>query len=329
LVASRTRAPILLMGPTGAGKSQLARRIFELKRLKRMVSGALVEVNCATLRGDGAMSALFGHKKGAFTGAASDRPGLLRAADGGMLFLDEIGELGLDEQAMILRAIEDKRFLPVGADREAHSDFQLVAGTNRDLARRVLEGRFREDLFARLNLWTFALPALADRREDIAPNLDYELDRHSEREGERIAFNKEARERYLAFAVSAQARWRGNFRDLAASVTRMATFSPKGRIDIDVVASEIERLDRLWSGGPREGDGLERLMNAEALAALDPFDRVQLAFVAKTCAASRSLSEAGRALFAASRERRASVNDADRLRKYLARFDLSWEEVRG
>jgi len=326
-VASRTRAPILLMGPTGAGKSQLARRIFELKKLKRQVSGAFVEVNCATLRGDSAMSALFGHKKGAFTGAAADRPGLLRTADGGMLFLDEIGELGLDEQAMILRAIEDKRFLPVGADREADSDFQLIAGTNRDLAKCVADGTFREDLYARLNLWTFALPGLADRREDIAPNLDYELDRHAEREGERVTFNKEARDRYLAFAMSGEALWPGNFRDLASSVTRMATFSPKGRIDGEVVASEIARLKRLWSGTGQPSDELGTLLAIDALEALDPFDRVQLAFVVETCRASRSLSDAGRKLFAASRAKRASTNDADRLRKYLARFGIDWRDL--
>ncbi len=122
-VAIRSKAPVLLMGPTGAGKSQLARRIYELRKLRRQVKGPFVEVNCATLKGDGAMSALFGHKKGSFTGASADRPGLLRSADSGMLFLDEIGELGLDEQAMILRAIEDKRFLPVGADSEASSRF--------------------------------------------------------------------------------------------------------------------------------------------------------------------------------------------------------------
>lgn len=323
-VASRTRAPILLMGPTGAGKSQLARRIFELKKLKRQVSGAFVEVNCATLRGDSAMSALFGHKKGAFTGAAADRPGLLRTADGGMLFLDEIGELGLDEQAMILRAIEDKRFLPVGADKETGSDFQLIAGTNRDLAACVAEGTFREDLYARLNLWTFALPGLADRREDIAPNLDYELDRYTEREAERVGFNKEARDRYLAFAMSAEAPWPGNFRDLAASVTRMATFSPKGRIDADVVATEIARLRRAWSGAGQADDGLGALVDTSQI---DPFDRAQLAFVVETCRASRSLSDAGRKLFAASRTRRASTNDADRLRKYLARFGLGWEQL--
>jgi transcriptional regulatory protein RtcR len=326
-VAGRSRAPLLLMGPTGAGKSQLARRIYELKHLRHQVQGAFVEVNCATLKGDSAMSALFGHKKGAFTGAVADRAGLLRTADGGMLFLDEIGELGQDEQAMILRAIEEGRFLPVGADREAGSDFQLIAGTNSDLVNAVAEGRFRDDLFARLNLWTFRLPGLAERREDIEPNLDYELERFAEREGTRATFNKEARQRYLAFAVGPAAAWSGNFRDLAASVTRMATLSPNGRIDKDCVEAEIARLERLWAGQVSD-DALADIIPAERLAEIDPFDRVQLAEVIRTCRASRSLSEAGRSLFAASRKQRASTNDADRLRKYLARFDLVWADLR-
>jgi transcriptional regulatory protein RtcR len=326
-VAARSRAPLLLMGPTGAGKSQLARRIYELKRLKHQVKGPFVEVNCATLKGDGAMSALFGHKRGSFTGATADRPGLLRTADTGMLFLDEIGELGLDEQAMILRAIEEKRFLPVGADRDAASDFQLIAGTNRDLGRAVAQGGFRDDLYARLNLWTFTLPGLAERREDIEPNLDYELDRFAEREGVRVTFNREARERYLAFATGPAASWPANFRDLAASVTRMATFSPKGRIDVECVDVEIGRLQRNWAPAAERPDGLDGLLDPEQVAALDPFDRVQLAHVVATCRNSRSLSEAGRALFAASRTRRSSANDADRLRKYLARFGLAWQQI--
>jgi len=326
-VAVRSRAPVLLIGPTGAGKSQLARRIYELKRLKRQVKGLFVEVNCATLKGDGAMSALFGHKRGAFTGATNDRPGLLRTADTGMLFLDEIGELGIDEQAMILRAIEDKRFLPVGADKEVSSDFQLIAGTNRDLSSAVAEGSFREDLLARLNLWTFSLPGLADRREDIEPNLDYELDRFAEREGARVSFNKEARTRYLAFATSSDARWPGNFRDLTASVTRMATFSPKGRIDTVCVDAEIVRLRRL-SSPPRDfSDDLDQLLTERIRNLLDPFDRVQLVHVVAICRQSRTLSDAGRTLFAASRSRRASANDADRLRKYLSRFELSWQQL--
>lgn len=327
-VALRSKAPILLMGPTGAGKSQLARRIYELKHLKHQIAGTFVEVNCATLKGDGAMSALFGHRKGAFTGAVADRPGLLRAADRGMLFLDEIGELGLDEQAMILRAIEDKRFLPVGADKESGSEFQLIAGTNRDLGEAVTAGAFRDDLYARLNLWTFELPGLAERREDIEPNLDYELDRFAEREGDRASFNKEARQRYLTFATGPDAFWPGNFRDLAASVTRMATLSPKGRIDIDCVEAEIRRLERLWSGQRDDGTSvLDEVLAPAALAEIDPFDRVQLAETIRVCRRSRSLSEAGRALFSASRARRITANDADRLRKYLGRFGLDWATV--
>lgn len=114
---------------------------------------------------------------------------------------------------MILRAIEEGRFLSVGADKEAASDFQLVAGNNRDLVSAVAEGRFRDDRFARLNLWTFNLPGLAERREDIEPNLDYELERFAQREGTRVTFNKEARDRYLAYAMSPAAAWTGNFRD--------------------------------------------------------------------------------------------------------------------
>src|SRR5207244_11446141 len=98
-----------------------------LKKLRHLLTGNFVEVNCATLRGDTAASTLFGHVRGSFTGAQRDRPGLLRTANGGLLFLDEIGELGSDEQAMLLRALEEKRFLPVGADREVASNFQLIA----------------------------------------------------------------------------------------------------------------------------------------------------------------------------------------------------------
>jgi transcriptional regulatory protein RtcR len=210
------------------------------------------------------------------------------------------------------------------------SDFQLIAGTNRELGEAVAAGLFREDLYARLNLWTFRLPGLAERREDIAPNLDYELDRFAEREGDRVSFNKEARERYLGFAVSPEARWPANFRDLAASVTRMATLSPRGRIDLDCVEAEIARRRRLWAGADGgTPDGLAALLGDEAAAAIDPFDRVQLAETIRVCRGSRSLSEAGRTLFAASRLRRSSANDADRLRKYLARFGLDWGAANG
>jgi transcriptional regulatory protein RtcR len=336
-VAAASRDAMLLTGPTGAGKSQLARRIYELRQ-RAGLRGKFVEVNCATLRGDAAMSTLFGHVKGAFTGAVSDRAGLLREADGGLLFLDEIGELGADEQAMLLRALEDRAFSPYGSDKTVKSDFQLIAGTNKDLEDRVREGRFREDLLARLNVWTFALPGLSDRREDIAPNLDYELERFAGQHGRKVTFNKEAREAFLKFARSPEAAWRANFRDLNAAVTRMATLAPRGRINESLVAEEIERLRERWkklettAATPQAEDDdaiLSALLDAKKLAEIDLFDRIQLAAVIRICRASRTMAEAGRKLFAASRARRTVTNDSDRVKKFLARFGLDWKAVTG
>ncbi|EBS5956175.1 sigma 54-dependent transcriptional regulator [Salmonella enterica subsp. enterica serovar Uganda] len=296
-VAMRSRSPILLNGP-------------------------FVEVNCATLRGDTAMSALFGHVKGAFTGAREERAGLLRSADGGMLFLDEVGELGADEQAMLLKAIEEKRFYPFGSDQQVSSDFQLIAGTVRDLRQRVAEGTFREDLYARINLWTFELPGLRQRQEDIEPNLDYELERHAALTGDSVRFNTEARRAWLSFATSPQAAWRGNFRELSASVTRMATLADNGRITVETVDDEIARLRYSWND--HRPSALDGLPGIDATA-LDLFDRMQLENVVAVCRQAKTLSDAGRQLFNVSRQGKATVNDADRLRKYLARFGLTWD----
>lgn len=328
-VAIASTESLLLMGPTGAGKSQLARRIFELKKQRRQLAGQFVEVNCATLRGDAAMSALFGHVKGSFTGATTDRAGLLRTADGGLLFLDEIGELGIDEQAMLLRALEEKRFLPVGSDREVESDFQLIAGTNRNLWRAIQSGSFREDLLARINLWTFELPALRDRAEDIEPNVRYELDQFAQRHGASVTFNKEARERFLRFATSSEAHWSGNFRDLNAAITRMATLAQGGRITTELVTEEVARLTRGWrtpsdTAVETRENVLQSVFTSEEISTIDLFDQVQLAEVISICHRNHTLSEAGRKLFNASRQSKKIINDADRLRKYLARFGLDW-----
>lgn len=328
-VAIHSVDPMLITGPTGAGKSRLARRIFELKKVRRQIKGDFIEINCATLRGDAAMSALFGHRRGAFTGALQDRQGLLRAANGGVLFLDEVGELGLDEQTMLLRAVEEKRFMPMGSDSEVESDFQLLCGTNRDLYRDVAAGRFREDLLARINLWSFALPGLAERPEDIEPNLDYELDRFAQRTGNRITINKEARRHFLKFAESGEAAWPANFRDLNGAVTRMATLAPAGRITLETAKEEIARLRSTWQArGTDAGRAiLTEVLGSDAAESLDLFDQAQLAAVLKVCRASKSLSEAGRTLFAVSRQGKKQPNDADRLRKYLARFELNWGDL--
>jgi transcriptional regulatory protein RtcR len=266
-------------------------------------------------------------------GAATDRAGLLRSAHDGVLFLDEIGELGADEQAMLLKAVEEKRFLPMGSDREVSSDFQLIAGTNRDLRLDVAQGRFREDLYARINLWSYTLPGLSQRTEDLEPNIEHLLARVGAELGRAVRFNAEAKTDYLRFAQSGDALWSGNFRDLSASVTRLATLADSGRITTDQVDAEIRRLRWLWQRAghspAHEQVDLAALLGGERAREMDLFDRVQLVAVVGVCRQSRTLSDAGRKLFDRSREQRSVVNDADRLRKYLQKHGLSWEAVAG
>jgi len=257
-----------------------------------------------------------------------ERGGLLKTADGGVLFLDEIGELGLDEQAMLLHAIEEKTFRPLGADREVSSDFQLIAGTNRDLSEAARTGKFRSDLLARINLWTYALPGLAQRREDIEPNLAFECQRFEEQHGRKVRFNKEAKRRYLDFALSGEAAWAGNFRDLSSSVMRLATMAGSRRIGEEHVEREIERLRALWHESPSADDPLHEVLSEEQIAAIDRFDQAQLREVIRACRESTTAAEAGRKLFQASRTAKKSANDTDRVKKYLARFGLSWASVR-
>ena len=329
-VAIRSQAPILITGPTGAGKSQLASRIYELKKMRGSVQGEFVAVNCATLRGDSAMSALFGHKKGAFTGAQNARKGLLTKADQGLLFLDEIGELGLDEQAMLLHAIEEKSFYPVGADDPIISDFQLIAGTNRDLQQQVAEGRFREDLLTRINLWSFELPGLRHRREDIEPNLDYELLQAERQLGYKVSFNKGARQHFIDFANRPDAHWHGNFRDLNACIQRMSILSEGGRINETLVQHESERLLKSWRRADDSDPlpSLTEVLKPDQISELDLFDQQQLRYVIAVCCQSQTISEAGRQLFNQSRLKKNSSNDSHRLRQYLAKFGLKFEDVK-
>lgn len=329
-VAIRSTDPILITGPTGVGKSRLARRIYELKQQRSQLKGKLVEVNCATLRGDSAMSTLFGHIKGSYTGATSDRSGLLMEANQGLLFLDEIGELGQDEQAMLLRAIEEKVFTPFGSDKEVTSDFQLIAGTNRNLYKRIEEGKFRGDLLARINLWSYQLPSLKDRFEDIEPNIQYELLQFSQNTNQKVSFNSSAKSKYLAFALSSFATWKSNFRDLNSSIIRMATLSTGGRITEAIVDNEIQRLQLDWSGAQKtetQNDTLKELLSDELYQKMDLFEKVQLQEVIKICRQSRSMADAGRKLFDKSRIQKSASNDSQRLRVYLKKYGLVFKEL--
>jgi transcriptional regulatory protein RtcR len=145
-----------------------------------------------------------------------------------------------------------------------------------------------------------------------------------------VAFNKEARQRFLAFAISENAVWKANFRDLNAAVTRMATLAPGGRINLEIVEEEIERLEAMWSTTQSlnsEQNTLSGLLGFDRAAQFDRFDLVQLTEVIRICRQSKTLSEAGRVLFDKSRLQKKSPNDADRLRKYLGRFGMSWEDL--
>lgn len=335
-VAVNSRLPILLMGDTGTGKSQLARAVYELKKRRGLVSGSFVALNCSVLRGDMGMAALFGHSKGAFTGAATRREGCLLAAHNGVLFLDEVAELRLEEQALLLKALEEKSFLPLGSDAPVHSDFQLICGTNQDMPALVREGKFRQDLFARINVWQFALPALRDRPEDILPNIEYELQRCSRERGQHFTFSPLAKTRFQGFAVGPHALWPGNFRELAASMDRMTTFSVDNVITLAVVEEEIAHLAASWQARndmaptPQRTDAmlLDALLGQERRSQLDLFEQFHLANTVRVCQNSATKAEAGKMLFAVSRLRKRRQDDANRLHKYLQNYGLTWDDIR-
>lgn len=328
-VALQSMQPILLLGPSGAGKTKLAQRIYDLKLSSKKVSGKFVKVNCATIKGDGAMSALFGHTKGSYTGALQERPGLLLSAHNGVLFLDEIAELGVGEQAMLLHALEEKRFLPYGADKQKESDFQLIAGTNANLYELVEQKLFREDLLARLEHWKFIMPGLKNRREDIEPNIDFELQQLTNHRKQAISFTPKARSKFIAFAVSPAAIWKRNFRDLSRAIDRMATLSPTGRITTEVVEREILELQKSWRGPSliQEKKLAEKLLTENQLEGIDDFEMIQLESVLAVCRKCRTKAEASRHLFPKSLAIKKSKNDSDRLSKYLLKYEIEWSQI--
>lgn len=329
-VAVRNNHPVLVTGPTGAGKTQLVRRLFELKKQKGMVSGQFRTINCATLQSDSAMSVLFGHKKGAYTGATTDREGLLKQADGGVLFLDEIGELSLEIQGMLLTAIETKSFRPMGSDKEEYSDFVLLSGTNKDLYQAVDNGQFRDDLFARINLWHFELPGIKDRQEDIEANVDFELLQIEKSQSFKVRFNREARKAYLSFAVSPAATWQRNFRDLTSSITRMATLADHGIIDEDNVASEIARLKKSWDQNVNQNASSGIALSAfigELASQLSAIDAMVLKETIGACMRSETASEAAKKLYNSEDGQVLSKNPQGRLSNYLAKYGLSFKSI--
>jgi NtrC-family two-component system response regulator AlgB len=216
--AAASDAVVLLRGESGSGKNLLARW---LRANSPRAEAPFATVNCPALSGDLMTSALFGHRKGSFTGAIADVPGKVQEAEGGTLFLDEVGELTADAQARLLRFLNDRTYERLGEARERQADVRLIAATNRSLEDAVTAGRFREDLFYRLNVITLTLPALRERPEDIPLLAHHYLAVFSRKQGRSM----------LAFAADAEEAmrshvWAGNLRELRNAVERAVILAP-------------------------------------------------------------------------------------------------------
>ncbi len=224
-LVAQTDTTVLVLGESGTGKELVARSVHALSPRRE---GPFVAVNCAGLSAELLESTLFGHKRGAFTGAVSDREGLFGAAKRGTLFLDEIGETPLGVQAKLLRVLQDKRFLPVGSTIEQEADVRIIAATNRDLKQEVVEKRFREDLFYRLHVVPLAMPALRERLDDVTLLAEMFLERAAARAGVAVP-------RLGARALSALVAhtWPGNVRELENVMEAAVLLCRDGEIDLD------------------------------------------------------------------------------------------------
>ncbi|WP_088186463.1 sigma-54 dependent transcriptional regulator [Desulfosporosinus sp. FKA] len=220
-----TPATVLIQGESGTGKELVAHAIHTLSA---RADGPFIRVNCAALTETLLESELFGHEKGAFTGAHSRRTGRFELADGGTLFLDEIGELSFNVQAKLLRVLQERTFERVGGEKTIQVDVRIIAATNRDLLREAQEGRFREDLYYRLNVFPIFVPPLRDRHEDISLLVDHFLEKLSAY-GQKKALGPGVLAQLMAYT------WPGNVRELENVIERMVIISPGAVIGLDGV----------------------------------------------------------------------------------------------
>jgi DNA-binding NtrC family response regulator len=231
VIARSSARIVLLLGASGVGKGYTARAIHDASP---RAGGPFIIVNCASLPGDLLESELFGVERGAFTGATRPRSGLVEAAQGGTLFLDEIGEVPPPLQAKLLRFLESRCYRRLGATREQTADLRVIAASNRDLALEVSQGRFRADLFYRLNVMPLTLPGLAERGEDVMPLARHFAARAAALDGiSPIGFSQRAAQALTAYG------WPGNVRELANLVERLTILQPGRLVDAADLPPEI------------------------------------------------------------------------------------------
>jgi len=257
-------ATILIQGESGTGKELIARAIHYASP---RAGAPLVSVNCAALPETLLESELFGHEKGAFTGAVAARKGRFELADGGSLFLDEIGDLPLHLQVKLLRVLQEREFERVGSSRPVAVNVRLLAATHRDLEALVRAGRFRDDLYYRINVVSISLPPLRERREDIPLLLDHFVEKFSRRNGKRIGgLTREAREALLRYDYP------GNVRELENLVERAVILTRDEVIGLEDLPLGVKEREGETSGETSLTvlvEGLERRMIREALARAD------------------------------------------------------------
>jgi transcriptional regulator with PAS, ATPase and Fis domain len=251
--AAKSDIAVLILGPTGSGKELVARMLHELSR---RASHRLQTVNCAALPDALFESELFGYEKGAFTGAQDRKLGRLELANRGTLFLDELGDLSMLAQAKLLRALEERRFERLGGNEVIEVDFRLVSATNKPLDLCVRDGRFREDLYYRINAFSIRLPSLRERAADIPVLAQRALVRHCEAAGLAPDAKVLARD---TIDLLARYHWPGNLRELESSLSR-AALSSQGRT---IRPADIELLHAESAPPASKGDGISSLAEAE------------------------------------------------------------------
>lgn len=269
VVAPADSLSVLILGASGTGKEYVARQIHELSG---RADAPFIAVDCGALPKELAASELFGHVKGAFTGATENKTGMFAVANHGTLFLDEVGNLSMEVQVLLLRALQEKRYRPVGGKEEVKADIRLVAATNEDLERAITEGRFREDLFHRLNEFPLYVPLLAECPEDIIPLAEFMLDIANRELGKDVkGFDRETQKRLKAYP------WPRNIRELKGAVKRAALLAKDDWItseDVDlpnkskqaeVYALNDERTERTTILKALEATGNDRKAAAKLL----------------------------------------------------------------
>jgi len=265
---AKSNSTVLIRGESGTGKELIARAIHNNSLRASEVFQA---VNCAAINENLLESELFGHEKGSFTGAIGEKKGLFEVADGGTLFLDEIGELDISLQAKILRALQEKQIRRVGGTREINTDVRVVAATNRDLLKMSQDGRFREDLYYRLNVLSIELPALRERRTDVPILMNYFLEKHTRGTNFKVTIENSARKLLENYSYP------GNVRQLESAIERAILLCENNVITTEDLPPEMVRENAPTNSAdlfklPAEGINFEDVERSLIMQAMDRTD---------------------------------------------------------